>query len=111
MKKIKKFVIGTLLLVGVSFFTISSFALSGNEETSTISVRIDQELCVGCGTCVETSDDLIFDLIPGTNKAMFSINVPRRQNENTEYYNVSWLHSDDVQEAIDECPVDAILYF
>lgn len=115
MKNVKKIIFGTLLLVGVSLLSISLFATQANQTSSsgTINVKIDRTICVGCGACVEASNDDIFELSPDTGTAFFSINVDRRVTDLnvSKYYNVSWLHSDDVEDAIAVCPVGAIEYF
>ena len=57
------------------------------------SVTVDQEECVGCGACVEIAGDV------------FRLN----DDEKAEVYGkVTEANKDEVQEAIDTCPVSAI---
>lgn len=56
-------------------------------------VTVDQDECVGCGACVEIADDV------------FRLN----DDEKAEVYGkVTDANKENVQEAIDTCPVSAI---
>jgi ferredoxin len=58
-------------------------------------VKIDEEACTGCGTCAAIAEDC-FELVEETEKAVVT--------------DISACSDDDVQEAIDTCPEEAIAW-
>ena len=59
-------------------------------------VRIDEELCTGCEECVESVED-VFEMSDDGEMAKVKVNPVPADLE------------DDVQEAADDCPAEAII--
>ena len=57
-------------------------------------VRVDEDLCVGCGLCVNTSPDIF---VMKEDKAVAKVSAVPAANEES------------AKQAKDECPVEAII--
>lgn len=57
-------------------------------------IRVDADLCVGCGLCVNTCPE-VFEM--SDDKAVASVSIVTAENE------------DSCKQAKDECPVEAII--
>ncbi|MFH1112851.1 MAG: ferredoxin [Pseudomonadota bacterium] len=78
-------------MIKVLYYLNSGFIEKG--DTMAKKVVIDQEACTGCGTCAAIAEDC------------FALN---EETEKAHVTDIAACSDDDVQEAIDTCPEEAI---